>query len=119
MHRDAFGENFADQHNHLTDRQFHHRAGVGVRRVEYRHAAFGRRFEVDLVGADAKGTDCHQAVGVFQHLFGQVRFGSDTDDGDVFDSLTKFVLIECPFHELHVKAFVLESFQRGRMDIFQ
>ena len=57
----------AGQHDDLADHQLHDAAGVGVRRVEDRDAALGRRDQVDLVGADAEAADRQQVGRRVEH----------------------------------------------------
>ena len=62
----------AGQGDDLADHQLHDAAGVGVRRVEDRDAALGRRRQVDLVGADAEAADRQQVGRGVEHLLGDV-----------------------------------------------
>ena len=67
----------AHQQNRLGQHQLGHRAGIGKRRVEHRDAPLARRGQVHLVGADAKAAHRSEAVGVAQHLGGELGARAD------------------------------------------
>ena len=86
----VFLRNAAGQHDGFGNHQLGHRAGVGIRRIEHRHAGQLRRFQVDLVGADAETAHRDQALGMAEHLGAELGARTDADDvrlGDALDQL--------------------------------
>ncbi len=77
VHEPALLHQPPGQRDDFGQRQLHHGAGVGVRRVEHRDALVGSGREVDLVGADAERTHREQRVGPRQVLGGDLGLGTD------------------------------------------
>src|SRR5690606_6190139 len=79
----------AQQHDGLRQHQFGHAAGVGVGRVEHRHALASGSLQVDLVGADAEAAHRHQPPRIGQDLGRQLRARADADDVRFADALAQ------------------------------
>ena len=94
-------------------------AGVGERRVEHRHAALGRRGEVDLVRPDAERADGEQVRGGREDPPGDVRLRSDAEETDALERLDELFLAERAWHRAHFVAGLRQSRRRVRMDVLQ
>ncbi len=79
------GRNAAQHQQQLAQHHFGHGSGIGEGGVEDRNTAFGRRFQINLVGADAEAAHRHQFFCGGEHLFGQMRTRSDADEVCIAD----------------------------------
>ncbi|MNM12347.1 hypothetical protein D3C81_225200 [compost metagenome] len=83
------GRNAAQHQQQLAQHHFGYGSGIGERRVKHRNAAFGRRFQINLVSADTETTHRHQFFCGSENFFGQMRTRSDADEVSIADGCLK------------------------------
>ena len=108
----------ASQRDDLGDHQLDHAAGVGVRRVEGRHAPAGGGVEVDLVGPDAEGADGLQ-VGRGEHALGDLGVRPDADHRDALQRLDQLLLAQGAGAGVHADTVALEDVGRRGVDVLE
>ncbi|MPM93003.1 hypothetical protein SDC9_140139 [bioreactor metagenome] len=120
MHRRILGRYATQQQNGLAQHQLSHRACIGIRRIEHRHAMIARGLQIDLVGADAKRPHRHQLVGLGEHVGRELRARTDAQEMHVGQALHQFIPGERPLHRFDLRiARSVQHIQRAGVDAFQ
>ena len=112
--------NPADQHNGQADHQLGNRTGVGIGRIENHYPVFGGRTQVNLVDTNAKTADRLQFGGRRQHIFSDLRLGTDPENMDVSDFPDQLFFGQGLADLFYIRIIMLPEFTHRRItDIFQ
>src|SRR5690606_4975326 len=88
MHFHGLVRDIANEHDHFANSQLNYGSRVAERCVEYSNTLFSGSFEIDLVCADAKRADYHQALRVIQDATCHLRLGTNAKNRNVLYTFT-------------------------------
>lgn len=109
----------AGQRDDLAQCQLDDAAGVGEGGVEDDRAGLGSRVEVDLVGADAEGTDRLELGAGLDDRLGHLGLRADAEQVDALEGGDQLGLVEGPGAGLDVEAGVGQGLAGSVMDVFE